>query len=86
MPGSIDPVQIAQHALDGDQRIDLEQVERALIEKALQKTQGNVSAAARLLTIGREALRYRMTKFNLTGAADSAEPGSGGAEDVLPPT
>jgi DNA-binding NtrC family response regulator len=41
-------------------------VEKTLIERALQRTDGNVSAAARLLSIGREAMRYRMAKFGLT--------------------
>jgi DNA-binding NtrC family response regulator len=65
LPTASDPIRGAEHALDGDRPIDLEQVEKALIERALQRTSGNVSAAARLLSIGREALRYRMAKFGL---------------------
>jgi DNA-binding NtrC family response regulator len=45
--------------------IDLEQVERRILEAALAQTGGNVSAAARRLGIGREALRYRIQKFGL---------------------
>ncbi len=48
--------------LDG---LRLEEVERSLIEKALTVTRGNVSAAARHLGIGREALRYRMQKYGI---------------------
>jgi DNA-binding NtrC family response regulator len=65
--GRTDPVQRARRALEIDQPIDLEQVEKSLLQQALQKTSGNVSAAARLLSIGREAMRYRMSKFGLTG-------------------
>lgn len=65
-----DPVHRAERSLDEGKPIDLEQVEKALIERALRQTQGNASAAARLLSIGREAMRYRMAKFGL-----NAEPG-----------
>jgi len=71
LPAAVDPVQRAQRALDQDRPIDLENVEKGLIERALRQTGGNVSAAARLLSIGREALRYRLNKFGL--AADRAE-------------
>jgi len=45
--------------------ISLEAVERALLERALDKAAGNQSAAARLLGISRDTLRYRMEKFDL---------------------
>ena len=48
--------------------VDLEAVERGLLEQALSRTSGNQSAAARLLGITRYALRYRMAKFGLDGA------------------
>ena len=65
LPVAVDPVRRAERAVDADRPIDLEQVEKSLIERALARTGGNVSAAARLLSIGREALRYRMAKFGL---------------------
>ena len=43
----------------------LEEQERLLIVRALQSAGGNQSQAARLLRIGRDALRYKMKKFNL---------------------
>jgi two-component system response regulator AtoC len=43
--------------------IGLEALERAVLEQALEQTRGNVSAAARLLSIGREAMRYRLNKL-----------------------
>lgn len=46
----------------------LENTERHLIEDALAKTSWNQSEAARLLRIGRDALRYKMKKYGLAGS------------------
>ena len=43
----------------------LEDQERRLIVKALETTGGNQSKAARLLRIGRDALRYKVKKYGL---------------------
>ena len=43
----------------------LEEQERALIVRALEASNGNQSQAARLLRIGRDALRYKLKKHNL---------------------
>ncbi|HOB73884.1 MAG TPA: sigma-54 dependent transcriptional regulator [Phycisphaerae bacterium] len=75
-----DPVRRAQRAIDAQQPVSLEQVERELIEQALQRTGGNVSAAARLLSIGREALRYRMAKFGLVERTKEMAEGADGKE------
>jgi len=48
-----------------DGGLSLEAVERALLITALAKASGNQSAAARLLGITRDTLRYRMEKFGL---------------------
>jgi DNA-binding NtrC family response regulator len=48
-----------------DNGLSLEAVERALIVRALEKAAGNQSAAARLLGISRDTLRYRLEKFGL---------------------
>ncbi len=45
--------------------VDLEEVERSLLEQAMDRTEGNQSAAARLLGISRYALRYRLEKHGL---------------------
>ncbi|MEW5763010.1 MAG: sigma-54 dependent transcriptional regulator [Bacillota bacterium] len=45
--------------------LSLEQVEKLLIQRALVKTGGNRSRAARLLGISRSALLYRMQKYGL---------------------
>jgi PAS domain S-box-containing protein len=49
----------------GDNSMSLEDNERALLVRALQKTGGNQTQAARLLKITRDTLRYKMKKFNL---------------------
>jgi DNA-binding NtrC family response regulator len=49
----------------------LENSERRLIAEALTKTSGNQSEAARLLRIGRDALRYKMKKYGLAGSPHS---------------
>jgi DNA-binding protein Fis len=36
-----------------------------LVTRALEKTNGNQTQAARLLKITRDTLRYKMKKFNL---------------------
>lgn len=53
--------------------ISLEEVERVLIEKALEVTNGVVSRAARLLHISRDTLRYRMQKYGLTDSRQISE-------------
>jgi two-component system response regulator AtoC len=45
--------------------LSLEDNERSLLAKALEKTGGNQTQAARLLRITRDTLRYKMKKFNL---------------------
>ncbi len=44
----------------------LEDVEHALVELALQQSHGNQIKAAKLLSISRDALRYKMKKFGLS--------------------
>jgi PAS domain S-box-containing protein len=45
--------------------LSLEDNERMLVARALEKAGGNQTQAARLLRITRDTLRYRMKKFNL---------------------
>ncbi len=45
--------------------LDLEKVDRQLIESALERADGNKSRAAELLGVSRDTLRYRMTKHKL---------------------
>jgi two-component system response regulator AtoC len=53
------PQELAQDGLS------LEDHERTLLARALEKTSGNQTQAARLLRITRDTLRYKMKKFNL---------------------
>jgi len=48
-----------------DQGIDLEKLEQRLIVQALRKTSWNVTRAAKLLSLSRDTLRYRMEKYRL---------------------
>jgi transcriptional regulator with PAS, ATPase and Fis domain len=48
-----------------DEGLSLEDNERLLLVKALEKTKGNQTQAARLLKITRDTLRYKMKKFSL---------------------
>ena len=43
----------------------LEEVERAMVELAMRQANGNQTHAARLLDISRDALRYKLKKFDL---------------------
>jgi two-component system, NtrC family, response regulator AtoC len=45
--------------------LSLEDHERTLLVRALDKTSGNQTQAARLLRVTRDTLRYKMKKFNL---------------------
>jgi len=59
----------------------LEEVERAMVELAMRQANGNQTHAARLLDISRDALRYKLKKFELVGAAEEESADSIAAED-----
>ncbi len=50
--------------------VPLEQVEKNLIARTLEVTGGNQSHAAKLLGIGRDALRYKMQKFGMLSSIE----------------
>jgi len=52
-------------ATDGPFQVSLEEAEKSLVMKALEKAGGNQTRAAVLLGITRDTLRYKMKKFNL---------------------
>jgi two-component system response regulator AtoC len=56
--------------LDGN--TTLEEMDRQIIEKALQITQNNITKAAQLIGATRETLRYRIQKYELDVGAESA--------------
>jgi DNA-binding NtrC family response regulator len=45
--------------------INMEEVERQLLEQALERSHGNQSQAAQLLGLNRDQVRYRIEKFGL---------------------
>jgi DNA-binding NtrC family response regulator len=53
----------------------LEEVERAFVEMALAQANGNQTQAAKLLDISRDALRYKLKKFNLGHGDEEELPG-----------
>jgi len=60
-----------------DEGVSLEEVERELLVKALEKAEWNQSKAARLLNITRKTLMYRMEKYQLvapTGTRQEPSP------------
>jgi len=65
------PIEIPEEGLD------LEQLERNLILRALDKSGGNVTRAARLLGLSRRTLQYRLEKMQ--GAPDGAMGAPNGA-------
>jgi DNA-binding NtrC family response regulator len=62
-----------------DSGIDLEGLERSLVLKALEKSEGNVSRAARLLGLTRRTLQYRLEKIQEQAQASSAPNGAAAA-------
>jgi DNA-binding NtrC family response regulator len=58
-----------------DEGLDLEALERTLIQRALDKAGGNVTRAARLLGLTRRTLQYRLEKMQ------GAPEGAGGAPE-----
>ncbi len=59
----------------------LEEVERAMVELAMRQANGNQTHAARLLDISRDALRYKLKKFELVPAGDEDSPESPSSEN-----
>lgn len=47
----------------------IEEQERLLVRRALEEANGNQSQAARILRIGRDALRYKMKKYGFEGSS-----------------
>jgi DNA-binding NtrC family response regulator len=54
---------------EADALPSLDEQERRLVLEALSQSNGNQSEAARILKIGRDALRYKMKKFDIESPA-----------------
>jgi DNA-binding NtrC family response regulator len=61
---------------DGDA---LQQHERLLVVQALERAEGNQSEAARILHIGRDALRYKVQKYGITVLGSEKAAAAAGA-------
>ena len=61
-PGLSDDVAAGKSPLDG---VSLEDAERTMVARALEKARWNQTQAARLLGITRDTMRYKMKKFDL---------------------
>ncbi len=59
------PPLMAQPQADDKFDVSLEEAEKSLLVKALEKAEGNQTRAAVLLGITRDTLRYKIKKFNL---------------------
>jgi Transcriptional regulator containing PAS, AAA-type ATPase, and DNA-binding domains len=66
------PVDGQHIILPMDGSMDLEAMERQILQQVLSLTEGNVTKAARVLGITRETLRYRVRKH---GLGDDGESG-----------
>ena len=56
------------------ERTTFEEVERAVIEWELERSDGNISHAAANLGMGRGQLRYRMARLGMVAAPEAARP------------
>lgn len=64
-PSMVQPGVPGAPAVFPEEGLSLEDNEKQLLARALEKTGGNQTQAARLLKITRDTLRYKMKKFNL---------------------
>ena len=59
------PIDTTNHNTDGFDSLNLSEIEKILVQKALDKYEGNISKAAKELGLTRAALYRRLEKFNL---------------------
>jgi len=60
--------------------LPLDEMEFLLVQRAMRASQGNQSAAARLLDISRDALRYKLKKFGIGGDTGDERTGAAAGE------
>jgi transcriptional regulator of acetoin/glycerol metabolism len=58
-------VQQQTNSVDGFDNLNLLEIEKMLVQKAIDKYEGNISKAAKDLGLTRDALYRRLEKFNL---------------------
>jgi DNA-binding NtrC family response regulator len=64
-PSPTSPVEVPDGFRLPDTGFPLRDIEQEMVKQALDKTRGNQTRAARLLSISRDALRYKMKKYGL---------------------
>ena len=60
------PFWMTSGQLEGASELDLNAIERNVIQEALRRSEGNLTSAAELLCISRDALRRRMARHDLS--------------------
>src|SRR5207237_1047639 len=63
--GPFDAVPLSRSQREAEQQLDLDLIERHAIERALARSEGNISQAATALGLTRPALYRRMAKHGL---------------------
>ena len=53
--------------------VDIHELERSLVEQALERTEGNQTRAGQLLGLNRDQIRYRVEKFKLAKRDESGD-------------
>ena len=69
MAAAAGPEAAAEDGLSVDLKDHLQQIERELIEHALQRSRGVVAEAARMLNVGRTTLVEKIRKYDLDADA-----------------
>lgn len=54
--------------------VDLEELEKDLLRQALERTRGNRTRAAQLLSLSRDTLRYRIEKYHMSDVGSTKDP------------
>lgn len=54
--------------------VDLEELEKDLLRQALERTRGNRTRAAQLLSLSRDTLRYRIEKYHMSDVGGTRNP------------
>jgi two-component system NtrC family response regulator len=65
-----------------DEGINFEEVEKQILEQALEKNAWNQTRAAKYLNLSRKTLIYRMEKFGLVAPGEAEQVGSGRSKDT----
>jgi DNA-binding NtrC family response regulator len=62
---------------------DLEDIERATIQRVFEQVKGDKALAGRMLGISRATLYRKLKRYNISGGAASASPGAGPSSHTL---